>query len=79
MVLLAKKVANYKVKDILKNFKEIIKFIVKYKQNVEVKIITNALTGFNHESLFLTEQNQKKQGIGNCSRRIKQESIKINL
>ena len=37
MVLLAKKVANYKVKDILKNFKEIIKFIEKYKQDVEVK------------------------------------------
>jgi hypothetical protein len=37
MVLLAKKVANYKVKDILKNFKEIINFIEKYKQNVEVK------------------------------------------
>ena len=39
MVLLAKKVANYKVKDILKNFKEIIKFVEKYKQDVEVKTI----------------------------------------
>jgi hypothetical protein len=39
MVLLAKKVANYKVKDILKNFKEIIKFVEKYKQNVLVKTI----------------------------------------
>ena len=37
MVYLAKKVANYKVKDILKNFKEIINFIQKYKQNIEVK------------------------------------------
>jgi len=37
VVYLAKKVANYKVKDILKNFKEIINFIEKYKQNVEVK------------------------------------------
>ena len=39
MVLLAKKVANYKVKDILKNFKEIIKLVEKYKQNVLVKTI----------------------------------------
>ena len=41
MVLLAKKVANYKVKDILKNFKEIINLIEKYKQNVQVKTIYN--------------------------------------
>jgi hypothetical protein len=39
MVVLAKKVANYKVKDILKNFKEIIKLVEKYKQNVLVKTI----------------------------------------
>jgi hypothetical protein len=39
MVLLAKKVANYKVKDILKNFKEIIKLVEKYKQDVLVKTI----------------------------------------
>lgn len=39
MVHLAKKVANYKVKDILKNFKEIIKLVEKYKQNVLVKTI----------------------------------------
>ena len=39
MVHLAKKVANYKVKDILKNFKEIIKFVEKYKQDVLVKTI----------------------------------------
>ena len=37
MVRLAKKVSNYKVKDILKNFKEIIKFVEKYKQNIQVK------------------------------------------
>jgi hypothetical protein len=37
MVRLAKKVSNYKVKDILKNFKEIIKFVEKYKQKIQVK------------------------------------------
>lgn len=37
MVLLAKKVANYKVKDILENFKKIINLVEKYKQNIQVK------------------------------------------
>jgi len=37
MVHLAKKVANYKVLDILKNIKEIIKFVEKYKQDILVK------------------------------------------
>jgi hypothetical protein len=39
MVLLAKKVANYKVKDILENLKEIINLVEKYKKNVQVKTI----------------------------------------
>lgn len=36
MVNLAKKVSNYKVKDILQNFMEIIEFVEKYKKNVQV-------------------------------------------
>jgi hypothetical protein len=36
IVSLAKKVSNYKVKDILENFKEIIELVEKYKQNVQV-------------------------------------------
>ena len=36
MVRLAKKVSNYKVKDILENFMEIIQFVEKYKKNVRV-------------------------------------------
>lgn len=39
MVLLAKKVANYKVKDILENLKKIINLVEKYKKNVQVKTI----------------------------------------
>ena len=39
MVSLAKKVSNYKVKDILENFKEIIRFVEKYKQKIIVKYI----------------------------------------
>jgi len=44
MVRLAKKVSNYKVKDILENFKEIIKFVEKYKQKVEIKSLYNYTT-----------------------------------
>jgi hypothetical protein len=39
MVSLAKKVSNYKVKDILENFREIIRFVEKYKQKIIVKYI----------------------------------------
>ena len=42
MVRLAKKVANYKVKDVLNNLKKIIKFIEKYKKDVLVKTIYNS-------------------------------------
>jgi hypothetical protein len=41
MYKLAKKVANYKVKDILESFKEIINFVIKYKQKIKVKSINN--------------------------------------
>jgi hypothetical protein len=36
MVRLAKKVSNYKVKDIVENLKKIIKLVEKYKQSVQV-------------------------------------------
>lgn len=36
MVRLAKKVSNYKVKDILENFKKIIELVEKYKKNTQV-------------------------------------------
>ena len=39
MISLAKKVSNYKVKDILENFKKIIRFVEKYKQKIIVKYI----------------------------------------
>lgn len=39
MVSLAKKVSNYKVKDILENFRKIIRFVEKYKQKIIVKYI----------------------------------------
>ena len=74
MVYLAKKVANYKVKDILKNLKEIINFIEKYKQNVEVKskynynnyTIINSLGEFmaNTGYLYFTMAPYKKYSFG---------------
>jgi len=39
MVSLAKKVSNYKVKDILENFKKIIRLVEKYKKKISVKYI----------------------------------------
>lgn len=39
MVSLAKKVSNYKVKDILENFRKIIRFVEKYKKKIIVKYI----------------------------------------
>jgi hypothetical protein len=39
MVSLSKKVSNYKVKDILENFKKIIRLVEKYKKKISVKYI----------------------------------------
>ena len=39
MISLAKKVSNYKVKDILENFRKIIRFVEKYKKKITVKYI----------------------------------------
>jgi hypothetical protein len=39
MISLAKKVSNYKVKDILENFKKIIRFVEKYKKKIIIKYI----------------------------------------
>ena len=40
MVSLAKKVSKYKIKDILENFREIIRFVEKYKNKTKIKCIT---------------------------------------
>ena len=40
MVNLAKKVSKYKIKDILENFREIIRFVEKYKNKTKIKCIT---------------------------------------
>jgi len=39
MVSLAKKVSKYKIKDILENFREIIRFVEKYKNKTKIKYI----------------------------------------
>jgi len=39
MVSLAKKVSKYKIKDILENFREIIRFVEKYKNKTKIKCI----------------------------------------
>ena len=41
MVSLAKKVSKYKIKDILENFREIIRFVEKYKNKTKIKYIEN--------------------------------------